>query len=395
MKVWFLDTPRSLWSSHTVFGLGDPIDDALILNLPLSAWRGPDAQRALPGATLQGPALLMGRDLWVSHGMRRDFLKLARALSPSKPVRLVRPAEGPALTCDPLRRLPRPAGRLAFDLWFLPEGCAVALPQDPAALPDVLETDPHPLDVPSRTFSVPVAADEGQAGTDDARASLTVTVAGAAAAPVSHWVELGRANLLAIGAQSLDEPAALGLAKLAWAALRALSLNPFAVLGKINRVGKRCWIHPNATLEACVIGDDVRVDAGAVLRACVIGDKAKVGPLALAEYSVIGPHAELQKQSTTILSVAYPHARLGGILQLGVAGHHARQKMGSVATDMNPNGGEVKVMTPLGLQTTDLGYLGVCLGHHAFVGSGLWIAPGRIIEAHRTLLLPPERIVLK
>jgi hypothetical protein len=57
--------------------------------------------------------------------------------------------------------------------------------------------------------------------------------------------------------------------------------------------------------------------------------------------------------------------------------------------------GVVRVMTPEGLRGVDMGYQGVCLGHGVFVASGVWIAPGRAIEARRVLLRPEGSVVLK
>jgi NDP-sugar pyrophosphorylase family protein len=203
-----------------------------------------------------------------------------------------------------------------------------------------------------------------------------------------------RANLLALGTRVLEHGPLVAVFVLLWAAVRALSLNPFRILQKLTRRGRRCWVHPDAVVEGCLLGDDVKIDAGAVLRGCVLGDGAKVGPGVVAEYTVIGQGAELQKQSTAVLSVVYPEARLGGVLQLGLAGRGARLKMGAYCTDMNLQG-PVRVLTPEGLRPVDMGYQGVCLGHGAFVASGVWIAPGRVIEAGRVVLRPEGSMVLK
>jgi hypothetical protein len=387
-----LETPRSAWCRGQVFGLGDALEEARVLDKPLSRWRHAQASAVQGATTVRGPALLVGRDLWVSPGMRRGFVRAASRRGGDSPLRLVRPEDGPAATADPLRRLPREAQHILFDLWYLPEGVEVSLDPALGALPEALERAPG-LDVEATTHEVSTDVDGGMAGVQS-DASLSITIASVAAAPVGHWVELGRANLLAIGTRILGAGPARGLLTLLWAALRAMSLNPFKILQKTTRVGKGCWIHPQAVVEGCVLGDNVKVDACAVLRGCVLGDDVKVGACAVAEYSVLGEGSELQKQATAVLSVVYPGARIGGLLQVGVAGRGVRQKMGSFGTDMNLNG-VVRVPSPDGLVPVDIGYQGVCLGHGCFVASGVWIAPGRVIEAGRVLLRPEGSVVLK
>lgn len=386
-----LETPRSRWCQGEVFGLGDPLEEARVLDRPLRAWRHEQARALEAPTTLRGPALLVGRDLWVSPGLRRGFLRAARSAGGAAPLRLVRPQGGPAATADPLRRLPRRDAQILFDLWYLPEGAEVSLDPGQEALPEALEQAAG-LDVEATTHEVSTTVDSGMEGAQDT--ALSITIASVAAAPVGHWVELGRTNLLAIGTRILGAGPVRGVLTLLWAALRAMSLNPFKILQKTTRRGKNCWIHPQAVVEGCVLGDNVKVDACAVLRGCVLGDNVKVGACAVAEYSVLGEGSELQKQATAVLSVVYPGARIGGLLQLGVAGRGVRQKMGSFGTDMNLHG-VVKVMSPQGLLPVDIGYQGVCLGHGCFVASGVWIAPGRIIEAQRVLLRPEGSVVLK
>ena len=82
------------------------------------------------------------------------------------------------------------------------------------------------------------------------------------------------------------------------------------------------------------------------------------------------------------------------IVQFGLVGRDAVNKMFSVGTDMNL-AGPVKTPAPGGLVETDRGYLGVCFGHRSFVGSGVWIGPGRIVPEDARLVRPPELMVLK
>ena len=382
--VW--PTPRSEWSSGRVYGLDDPVAEARILNRPLQDWQGAPALHEQGAGEVHGPAFVVGQDLWVSSGM---YAALERAAEGAEHiVRLARAIDGPGATADPLGRLPRREGTILFDLWYVPPG--VTLPvgtQWPALLQDA-----PGVDVQTKVHEMNVAVD---GVSNQGSTTMSLKFAGVAAAPVSHWVELHRANLLAIGTTALERGPVRGGLGLGWAAIRALSINPFKVASRITRRGRNCLIHPSAVVEGCILGDGVKVDAGAVLRGCVVGDEVKVGPLALAEFSVIGDGVELQKQCTATVCVVYPGARVGGVAQLSVIGRDVRFKLGAVTTDMNPGGGEVRVMTPDGLSSLDYGYLGCCLGHRSFIGSGIWIAPGRQIEADRVILRDGEQMVLK
>ena len=387
-----ISTPRSRWTDGRVFGLGDPVGAAQILNRSLTTWRNVRLLASKTNEPLAGPALVWGEDLWVSPGMVRAFCDLAQKRGGGI-TRLARDIDGPGATADPLGRLPRSqdGGLIQFDLWYVPQGHSLSLAADGELPPPLL--DAKDMDVPCKSHKLEVAADRVSTGGESHQMELSFS--NVAAAPVSHWVELMRANLLALGTQALGRGPVRGALSIAWAAFKAMSINPFRVMAKVTTRGRRCWIHPSAVVEGCVLGDNVKVDACAVLRGCVIGDNAKVGPLALGEFSVIGKGAELQKQATATVSVIYPGARIGGLVQLSVVGNDVRHKAGSFTTDMNPTGGPVKVLTPDGLADVDIGYLGACFGHGAFVGSGIWIAPGRLIEGGRLILRDAANLVMK
>ena len=397
--TFVISTPRSRWSDNTVYGLGDPLAQARILDRPLSEWVAP-ASLALPTETatheLHGPALVCGRDLWLSSAMAEGFASAA-ASRPDEIVRLGRDPEGPGRFADPLSRLPRsPEGLVLFDLWFVPRGQSVQVEPDGARLPTAL-IGAATVDVAGRTQSWDMPIDPEISG----EGKLVLQAGALAAVPVGHWVELLRANLLAIAASVLETPLARGAISLIWAIFRAMSLNPFRVLQKITTRGRRCVVHPSAVVEGCHLGDGVKIDAGAVLRGCWIGDGANIGAQAIAEMSVIGEGARLQRRAMANMCVIYPGARSGGILQLALVGRDAVTKMFAVGTDMRL-GQSVSVQVPdpasergWSLSEVDLKYQGVCLGHGSFIGSGVWIAPGRVIAANRKVVRDPGLMVLK
>lgn len=387
--VVIIPTPRSRWSGGRVYGLGDPLAEARVLDRPLSQWRAGGRALSPQGESLQGPLILCGEDLWVSPRMFGGFWRAASRLKVKAPLRLVRPVDGPGGFCDPLGRLARrdEGRRVAFDLWVVPEGVTVPAWSPEGPLPEAL-SQARGVDVEARQLSHRIEVDRAVAPEGMMEVSFTHSVA----APVGHWVELARTNLLAIGAQALERPMALGCLALGWAVVRAASVNPFRVMSRLTRRGRGCTIHPTAVVEGCVLGDHVKVDAGAVLRGCIIGDHAQVEAMALAGFTVLGEGARLQRRASANLAVVYPGARIGGMFQLGVAGRGAAFKYGAIAADMNPSG-PVRVATPDGLIAVDMGYQGICLGHESFVAANLVIAPGRLIEAKRSVVTESRMVV--
>lgn len=386
-----ITTPAGRWSGGVVYGLGGALDDALILNRPLSQWReAHGATVAEPGETIEGPALVVGEDVWVSRRLGEYVERAARAQTEGQIARLVRDPEGPGALCDPLGRLERVegGGGIAFDVWYVPRGRSVVAPSpDQARLPEAL-ADAAAVELEFRTFDAKVPVDPEATG----RSEMLYRLGPVAAVPVSHWVELHRANLLAIGAASLEHGTARGLMAVLWAVVRAMSVQPNKVMARMTQRGKRCRIHPTAVVEACILGDDVHIDAGAVLRGCVVGDGARVGIHATSEFSVIGAGCRVLRQGMVNLAVLYPGARAGGVVQMGVMGRDACVKVFALGIDMRL-GKPVRVETPDGLRDVDTGYMGVCFGHGSFTASGVWIAPGRVLEPGRRVLRPPEGIV--
>jgi acetyltransferase-like isoleucine patch superfamily enzyme len=321
---------------------------------------------------------VVAEDLWVSDGLA-DAMKAA-AGGRDGPCRLGRKADGPGRFADPLSRLPRvldgDVQRIVFDVWYVPAGCEVECPgPDSGALPPAFADAPL-IDIETRTYQIDLPVDPELLGVEE----LTLAAGAAVAAPISHWAEIVRTNLLAIGTTILGTSMATALFRLIWAAIRTLSLNPFTILGALTARGRRCKIHPTAVVEGCTLGDDVEIDAGAVLRGCLVGNGARIGAQAILEFTVVGERARVYRKAVANLSVIYPDARVGGIVQLGLMGTRAATKLYAVGTDMRL-GGPVRVTSPDGLKSIDIGYHGVCFGHRSFVGSGVWIAPGRIIEA--------------
>jgi len=214
------------------------------------------------------------------------------------------------------------------------------------------------------------------------------------ALPVGHWAQLLWANLLGLGpALWLALGAGMGGAlRVAWGAACAGSLAPYRVARHVNAIGRGARIHPNATVEGSVIGAGASVGAGAVVRGCLVGAGASVEDLALVEGSVIGEGAVVQRLAMVKYSVVEANAFAAGIHQLAVIGEGATTKHGAVLMDQGFRG-PVRVRVGRELREAPQGMLGVCLGPGALVGSGVFVAPGRVIPAGLTIVQDPERVV--
>lgn len=372
---------ETTWSqSNRIFGLGDDLSDALVANRPLKEWSPAIAPPADP---VTGPCFLVAPDLWVSPQMWSNFSVLARQQNDI--VQLACAASGPCGLADPLRRIPRDAeGRLRFQLFFVPENVQVSL-TDHETLAAARGMDVTGI---VRTFRIPVDPNMGHDGHIELQWSNTLC------SPVAHWSELLRTNLLAIGCLSLSTPPMRRLVRFLAAAVRAMSFNMDRIRKHLNTIGKDCRIHPSAIVEGCRISDGVEIGPGAIVRGCVVGPHARIESQAICDLSVIAEHATIQRRAMVNVSVVYPKARVGGILQFGLAGKESTSKLMAVGTDMRLQG-PVRVETPSGLTEVDLGYQGVCFGPQSFVGSGVWIAPGRVIPRGAQIARPPEAMVLK
>ena len=255
-------------------------------------------------------------------------------------------------------------GGQSGSLWYLHAGGGGPLRQRlEAARPLVLDPCERELalDMPGQ-FSLPVTQ--------------------RAVVPIRHWVQLLWANLLGIGwhlpEMLLGTSRVAMLARILWAALRARSLRPEPVMGKLTRLGRGAVVHPRATVEASVLGPGARVGAGAVVRFSVLGAGARVEDLAICEASVLGDEALVQRQAACKFSVVGPRARLAGCVQLGVLGPGASLKRSSYLTDQSLSG-EVRVRAGGTLVRPPFGMVGCCLGAGASVLGGVWVAPGRVL----------------
>ncbi len=194
--------------------------------------------------------------------------------------------------------------------------------------------------------------------------------------PVRNWLGLLWGNLLSLPPVLWRELLGSG-PLLLWRILRAvLRAGPRRVPQGLTRGGR---VHPSATVEASLLMEGAEVQAGAVVRGCILGPGARVEPLAVAEGCVLGPQAVVQRQALVKYSVLGREAAVGGAMQLGVLGHGAGLKRGSYGMDQKLGDAPVRIPVRGELEPVPLGMAGVCVGHRSLIGSGVWVAPGRVI----------------
>lgn len=266
------------------------------------------------------------------------------------------------------------AGRLCLGLpaerllvWLAPGG----------AMTEARVAASEQVRLPSQERALPIPL-----SVDGAPASLPVT--DRLVLPMGHWCQALWANLLGLGPALwqgiLGRNPVVALLRLAFAALRARSLRPERLLGKVLRRGRGCSVHPAAVVEGCWLGDGVQIGAGAVVRGSVLGDGAIVEDQALVEGCSLGPRARVQRQAMVKYSVLAEGCAFGGTMQLGVLDRGAVVKHSAVLMDMawgrpvNVVVGDTKVEAPFGL-------LGVCVGEGSTLGAGVQVAPGRAVPS--------------
>ena len=196
---------------------------------------------------------------------------------------------------------------------------------------------------------------------------------------IDHWTNLWSANiatLLAEGAR-LKNGSKLKLLKLA---LKARSTNQWKVLRQINKIGHGCDIHPTAYIEGCTIGNNVKIGAMAVVRESVVGDGAYIANNASVDMSVIGDHCALQGGAVVQYSVLYPGVlSTAQFVNASMCGRDSFIAAGAVSTDYRFDGKYVTVLKDGVRVNTGNTFIGGCLGHGSYVGSGCIIAPGRAV----------------
>ncbi|MDP2311695.1 MAG: hypothetical protein Q8P41_02225 [Pseudomonadota bacterium] len=220
---------------------------------------------------------------------------------------------------------------------------------------------------------------------------------------LEHWSHVLRVNLLALVATAEEAKAdfeAAPIWKKAWQVLailfRARSIQPHAIARALNRIGKRCKIHPTAVIEASQLGDDVEVGAYALVRGCVVGDGAKIEDYAHASLAVIGPGARLGRTAMCNFCVLYPGSFVsaGGGWQMCVFGRDAFVAMTATGFDLS-FGQPVRVVHQGAVVSADTHFLGVAIGHRAKIGAHVKMGYGMAVPNDAFVVAPSGDVLRK
>jgi hypothetical protein len=342
---------------------------------------------------LEGPALVLADDVWATHQALKLFLGPAKKRE--SPARLALPTSGVHDLLRPLQDVDEVNGAALFDVAWLPAGQRAT----PAAL---FALEDH-VAVALKELIVDVPTPKYILGRDE---PLQFPLSSTVVMRVRHWVHVLRAGHIAPAALLLDRARRNPLA----AALRALL--GFR-LGKLSRdralraafvhKGKRCFIHPTATVEASILGDDVTIGAYSYVTGSVLGDRVRVEQRAHVEQSCLGADTFVSKNSSISACVSFADTDVctNGI-QACVVGPRCGLTSFARPLDLVPGersslerpsvaGGEVQVLDGGELRGAGPLPCGVAFGPEVFVGADVVIAPGRAIPRGVRLVGDPDR----
>ncbi len=338
---------------------------------------------------IDGPALVVRDDVWVTRRALRGFVRAAGVAG--APTRLCLPRSRMLALTLPLQDVPVDGdGRAAFDVALVPSG-GRARPRELFALePDRWCAAPYR----ERLLSVPVPRHilgaEHQAMAWPVTSSVVMRV--------RHWLHVLRAGHLAPQVALLDRAAAAPLTT-ALRALPAVRLSGAATLRALPRRlvfrGRRTVIHPSAVVESCVLGDDVTVGANAYLRNSVVGDGCVIEQRAHVNGCALGPRTFVSLNSSLSACVTFgdTDACANGI-QACVVGPRCALTSFARPFDLAP-GGAVKVDDGGALREVGELPCGVAFGPDVFVGADVTIAAGRAIPRGVKLVADPARTLTR
>jgi carbonic anhydrase/acetyltransferase-like protein (isoleucine patch superfamily) len=345
------------------------------------------------------PCLLVRDDVYFTYHALAGFLKMVRRLRGEAQPRSA--GDGPrrknwraALACSMLTEYFSPTfqGRpisgpgdnayRAYDLYYFED-------YDPGvALEDQAELAPIPHRVAVRRWRVNRYFDPSGS------ASLPMSLV--ALCPIQHWAALVTANLLGLPSQLLQTAKANPWATLTLplrTVLRAGSLRPAYLRGKLYWAGRGSKVHPSAHVESSVLGRNVRIGPGAVVRGAVLADRVEIGPNAIVECTSLGEKATVNGGVTLRSCVVGQEANVGAYFtQLSVIGRGAALCPSSGTFDFNLRG---NVAVGFQGRTISSGSrtLGSCLGHGAFLGAEVTLASGQELPNGCILVRNPRDVV--
>ncbi len=291
----------------------------------------------------------------------------------------------------------KPGEGLALPLISAPEDNTAPPPNYVALLDAARDAEAIVIDPLDRStiIATPKAYREGESEGIEVAASSRIAI------HLEHRSHLQQANLEFLGAELLG---ALGKPK--WQlALRYLweRFRP-GPRRLFSRLGSGCKIHPTAVIEGSMLGEGCEVGAYALVRGSILGPGAVIEDGAHVQMCSLGANARVARQTSVFASVLMDGAHSAQtIMQMSVLGRDTATTTASWFLDVKLDKNvrvEAPPLAPEGAPTPgppfrDAGtrFLGVDVGHEAFLGAGVYIAPGRMVPSHCRLVANPDLVL--
>ncbi len=223
--------------------------------------------------------------------------------------------------------------------------------------------------------------------------TLEFSIAGAPLMTLHHWVHILWANQVYGGIDLLQGSRLMFGLRIVWAAIRALSLNKWKVMGKLNKIGKNCDIHPTAVIECSTLGDNVTVGPNARILLSTLGDGVDIMSGANVEFCTLGERSIVSENTVLRFSTLYAESVASQyLMQQCVLGRRAVTTSGAYSMDLNFDR-DIRVPLDGQLHSTGQRFLGSAFGHNCRVGTGFWMASGRMIPNDYFVIRDPDAVL--
>jgi len=209
---------------------------------------------------------------------------------------------------------------------------------------------------------------------------------------IEHWTNLWACNLQNMLSRLAHLRA--NRARQLRLALTALSTNQWKILAQNVDIGQGSDIHPTAYIEDSVVGENVEIGANSVVRGSLIGDNTVLGNNVNVAHSVLGEHCQLWDGVTITYSLLYPGAFVTSpLINCSVLGRNTFLPIGATITDFRFDGQNVIVLKQGKPYDSGNRFLGACVGHNSYLGSGIVVAPGREIPNNTRIVPNADRVL--
>jgi acetyltransferase-like isoleucine patch superfamily enzyme len=353
----------------------------------LAALKLPLAIETTRDARIEGPALVLGDDVWITRRALAGFLAIARR--ETRPVRFALPRSRLTELFSALQDNDvDESGRQAFDVCFVPAGHTLTA-ADAFTLPSSSWIAPQYREVAIDVRVSPYIFGRGAP-------MMTMPLTSTVAMRVRHWVHVLRVAHLLPQVEILERASAQPLSTL-WRGVRALRFTKRsrerALKAAFVYQGRGTFIHPTACVEASVLGDDVYIGAHAYVTGSVLGHRTYVEERAHVNASTVGNDTYVSRNSTISACNVFGDT---DACTNGIQGCILAERSGftSFARPLDVvYGADVSVLDGDVLRSAGPLPCGVAFGADVFVGAGVTIAPGRAVPPGVRLVMQPDDVL--